>query len=193
MNIDLLNIFYSSLIKSNITLDERAKISNVLSAASRKVNSDQWEQIIKYTDKYSKYLTKLTETGFIQIDLPWANQLTEELIKLPFKGYGFNGAGNRTETEFLSDVSELESVQRLIHDKNIFNLVSLYLGAPAHLHTCQAWWQYPMGPNHKASNAQLWHRDRDDLREVKLFFYATDVCDESGPHAYIPCSHNMNF
>ena len=61
--------------------------------------------------------------GFIQLDFPWANQLTEELINLPFKGYGVQGAVNRTETEFLSNINELESVQRLIHDKNIFNLV----------------------------------------------------------------------
>ena len=192
MNIDLLEKFYFSLIKSNITLEERAKIANILSATSRKANLIQWEEIIKHADKYSKYLKKLREKGFLQLALPWANQLTEELIKLPFKGYGVQGAGNRTETEFLTNVSELKSVQRLINDKNIFDLVSLYLGAPAHLHTCQAWWQYPMGPDHKASNAQLWHRDRDDLKEIKLFFYATDVCDDSGPHAYIPCSHNMN-
>ena len=46
-----------------------------------------------------------------------------------------------------------------------------------------------MGHAHSASNAQQWHRDRDDLREIKLFFYATDVDINCGPHGYIPRSH----
>ena len=37
----------------------------------------------------------------------------------------------------------------------------------------------------------LWHRDRDDLTELKLFFYATDVDISSGPHAYLPKTHNQ--
>ena len=48
-----------------------------------------------------------------------------------------------------------------------------------------------MGSDHSPSNAQLWHRDRDDLSELKLFFYGTDVTYESGPHAYIPFTHTF--
>lgn len=37
------------------------------------------------------------------------------------------------------------------------------------------------------SYSQLWHRDHDDTRVVKLFFYLTDVVDEKdGPFSFIP-------
>ena len=42
------------------------------------------------------------------------------------------------------------------------------------------------------SNAQKWHRDRDDFAELKLFMYATDVDEGSGPHAFIPGSHKSS-
>ena len=34
--------------------------------------------------------------------------------------------------------------------------------------------------------SQLWHRDHDDTRVVKLFVYLTDVADEDGPFTFIP-------
>jgi hypothetical protein len=34
--------------------------------------------------------------------------------------------------------------------------------------------------------SQLWHRDYDDTRVVKLFVYLTDVGDEDGPFTFLP-------
>lgn len=39
----------------------------------------------------------------------------------------------------------------------------------------------------KLSYSQLWHRDHDDVRTIKLFTYLTDVADEAdGPFTFIP-------
>ena len=46
-----------------------------------------------------------------------------------------------------------------------------------------------MGESHVLSNAQKWHRDRDDLSFLQLFLYCTDVDLDSGPHAYLPQTH----
>ena len=71
-------------------------------------------------------------------------------------------------------------------DQSLNDFVSLYLGAPASLYKILAWWQYPKESKSSPSNAQLWHRDRDDFSFLKLFMYCTDVDLSSGPHAFLP-------
>lgn len=49
------------------------------------------------------------------------------------------------------------------------------------------WENVPSGEPEK--NAQLWHRDRDDLKILKIFVYLNDVKEESGPFYYAPGTH----
>lgn len=42
----------------------------------------------------------------------------------------------------------------------------------------------PSGPKLKYS--QLWHRDYDDVKVIKLFVYLTDVKDGDGPFTFVP-------
>jgi len=184
--------FYLDLIKTPMTLRMRNFLGELLAASVCRNNHDIWQKLNADSDKFSNPLTKLRTLGYLPLNLSNATDIISQLRAVPHEGKGRPGPGFRTETEPLKDVHLLPSIKRLINDKSLFNLVSLYLGAPATLHSCQAWWQYPMGPSHNPSNAQLWHRDRDDIAELKLFFYATDVCNESGPHSFIPGSHSCD-
>ena len=184
--------FYRNSLKLPISLEARNILAQSLAASSSVLQSKQWTAITNSKNTYTQALVNLREFGFLKLSIPYANSLISEISSLPQKGYGQELPGGRRETEFLDGVSDLGSVQQLINDKSLFQLVSLYLGAPAFLHSCQAWWQYPMGPDHTPSNAQLWHRDRDDLGELKLFMYLTDVSDSDGPHAFIPGSHTAH-
>jgi hypothetical protein len=50
-----------------------------------------------------------------------------------------------------------------------------------------SWWSSPAeGP---PEEAELFHRDKDDWRFLKLFVYLTDVDEQAGPHVYVPTSH----
>jgi ectoine hydroxylase-related dioxygenase (phytanoyl-CoA dioxygenase family) len=40
-------------------------------------------------------------------------------------------------------------------------------------------------------NAQLWHRDRDDMQILKVFIYFTDVDEETGAFVYAPGTHAL--
>ena len=186
-----LDLFYRQLIKSSIPLSLRNQLGDTLASAYRTSNKEQWELIVAYQQKFSNHLRFLRDHGYLPIDIPFADDLVSDLNSLdPGSVYDI-APGRRTEIITLPNVSLLPSVQKIMHDTSLHKLVSLYLGAPAHLHTCQAWWQYPMGNSHNPSNAQLWHRDRDDLSELKLFFYGTDVDASCGPHAYLPRSHTL--
>ena len=126
------------------------------------------------------------------LNISFSSNIINEVSSLPSQGFGTSTGGSHCETEYLHNVSSLPFVRRLYNDSHLYSLASLYLGAPAFLYECEAWWQYPQGDTHKPSNAQLWHRDRDDFNELKLFFYVTDVDSDCGPHAYIPHSHHAS-
>lgn len=181
--------FYRSLIKAPITLNTRNELGKWMASVKAKSEASRWHEIEASSAKFHDSLAFLRINGFLPLSWPYARELADSLQALPHTGQGVFAAGGRTETEALSGLDSLPLMHKLMSDHSLYSLVSLYLGAPAHLHTFQAWWQYPMGDSHKPSNAQLWHRDRDDLSELKLFFYASDVDNSSGPHAFIPKSH----
>ncbi|WP_156918794.1 hypothetical protein [Synechococcus sp. CC9616] len=187
---ELCRDFYRLLLKSDLTLEERYRIGNLVSQISAKNQLDRWKTITKARVEFSSQLNSLVYNGFLRLNIPFSSLIIDEISSLPCQGHGKYSDGNRVETEYLHNVSSLSSVRRLCSDSQLNTLVSLYLGAPAYLYECEAWWQYPQGNSHRPSNAQLWHRDRDDFHELKLFFYVTDVDQECGPHAFIPHSHN---
>lgn len=182
--------FYRNLIKSPLSLSTRYQLGNILSDSYRLDQADKWQSIITRSDILSKPLKSLRACGFLPLSFPYSSGLASELCKIPHSGVANQGPGRRTEIENLNSITHLEGIKSILNDPLLYSLVSLYLGAPAHLHTCQAWWQYPMDKFHKPSNAQLWHRDRDDLTELKMFFYATNVDMSCGPHAFIEGSHS---
>ena len=125
----------------------------------------------------------LRENGYLPISLPNKKKLVEEIKGLP-TSCDPSALHHSVETEYLEGIYDLPAVQSLISDSQLYDLVSLYLNAPAHLYNVMAWWQFPLGETHIPSNAQRWHRDRDDFSFLKLFFYCTDVDFDSGPHAF---------
>jgi hypothetical protein len=69
------------------------------------------------------------------------------------------------------------------HDPKIMRMVENYVGLPvkfqgAHLRRDFA--------NEKPVTTELWHRDDEDRRIIKVFIYLTDVGVENGPFEYIP-------
>ena len=52
-------------------------------------------------------------------------------------------------------------------------LANAYMGMRSYLRAVDMWLNLPTGEPPKLS--QLWHRDYDDIRNVKVFVYLTDV------------------
>lgn len=76
---------------------------------------------------------------------------------------------------------------RLANDPQILSAVGQVLGAKPTISYMAAWWSMP--GRGKAEHAEMFHRDVDDLRFVKLFVYLTDVTADSGPHMFVRGSH----
>ena len=78
---------------------------------------------------------------------------------------------------------------RIATDPRVLALASGYLGLPATVVEVSAWRSMPGAD--KAVGAQIFHRDRDDFRACKLFFYLSDVGTDDGPHIFVRSSHDF--
>lgn len=76
---------------------------------------------------------------------------------------------------------------RLALDEKLLEIVSGYLGLWPRLHAIAAWLNFPT--KDQPMEAQLWHRDPEDLKLVKVFIYIADVDVNCGPFSYIPKTH----
>ncbi|MGH3104935.1 MAG: phytanoyl-CoA dioxygenase family protein [Gaiellaceae bacterium] len=78
---------------------------------------------------------------------------------------------------------------RIALHPNVLAVANAYLRLRSTLRSLDLWLTAPTpGP---AIETQLWHRDADDVMNVKLFVYFTDVTRAAGPLCYAPGSHPL--
>jgi hypothetical protein len=74
----------------------------------------------------------------------------------------------------------------------LLNWIALnYLGSIPRFLGCNLWWTYPVRPNRddQLKHAHFFHRDIDDFRFMKYFFYLTNVERGDGGHWIVSGSH----
>ena len=74
-----------------------------------------------------------------------------------------------------------------LHER-ILNPINAYLGLHARLYYVDAWYTAPAGQQVSAKYSQVWHRDPEDKKLVKVFLYTSDVDETAGPLQYVPGS-----
>jgi phytanoyl-CoA dioxygenase PhyH len=70
---------------------------------------------------------------------------------------------------------------------NVLAVANGYLRMRSHLRALELWLTRPTSG--AAVQTQLWHRDADDVMNVKLFVYFTNVTRPAGPLTYAPRTH----
>jgi len=76
---------------------------------------------------------------------------------------------------------------RLALDRKLLEIVSGYLGLWPRLFAIGAWLNFPT--EDQPVESQLWHRDPEDLKLIKVFIYLADVDADCGPFSYVPKTH----
>ncbi len=94
--------------------------------------------------------------------------------------------GTGMATYPLRTVLESTDVLDVVNAAPVLRLASDYLGCKPTLSSLGVRWSFPGG---RAAGTQVFHRDPDDWRFLKLFVYLTDVDAGSGPHTYVTGSH----
>jgi Phytanoyl-CoA dioxygenase (PhyH) len=78
---------------------------------------------------------------------------------------------------------------RMALHPNVLAVANGYLALRSTLRALELWHTWPT-PG-EAIQTQLWHRDADDVMNVKLFCYFTDVTRAAGPLTYAPGTHPL--
>jgi len=71
----------------------------------------------------------------------------------------------------------------IANDPMIHSALETLFGCKPTIGYMAAWWRYHTAKG--AQEAELFHRDVDDWRFIKLFIYLTDVGPKDGPHKYV--------
>jgi len=131
--------------------------------------------------------TYLSEDG--QSALAEASTLVLDLASVAMVNIEGSQAGKRKSflVELVQGASVHEADSPLLKvalDTKLLEIVASYLGLWPSLYSIGAWLNYPIGEPPMSS--QLWHRDPEDLKIIKVFIYLVDVNEECGPFCYIP-------
>lgn len=88
-------------------------------------------------------------------------------------------------------VAAAPRVFAIANHPDVLAVVAATLGAKPTIALMSAWWSLPRADG-KPEHAEMFHRDIDDYRFIKLFCYLTDVDETSGPHVFVRGSHRVN-
>ncbi len=83
------------------------------------------------------------------------------------------------------------TIQDLMADKTIRNVVATYISANPILCSVNLWWSSIMGGKPGADAAQLYHFDMSRAKWLNFFIYLTDVDSNGGPHCVVKKSHHF--
>lgn len=88
------------------------------------------------------------------------------------------------------DVVNAPHFLSIANNPAVISAVGQTLGAKPTISSMATWWSIAHGE--AAQHAELFHRDVDDLRFIKMFIYLTDVDENSGPHVFVRGSQRVN-
>lgn len=94
--------------------------------------------------------------------------------------------------QYFNTVVQSQAISRLINDPLLRLIACRYLRSEPRFVGANLWWTYPVQASDadRAEHAHLFHRDVDDFRFMKFFFYLTDVQPGDGAHVCVRGSHH---
>ena len=93
--------------------------------------------------------------------------------------------------QYYNTAENCESIARLTNDPVLLAIAGRYLQSIPTLVGVNLWWTFAVNAREedRDRHAHLFHRDMDDFRFFKFFFYLTDVQAGEGAHVCVESSH----
>lgn len=91
-----------------------------------------------------------------------------------------------------NELMEKDIFRKVSFDRFFLSVAQDYLfSPPIHVQTNFWWTRAQENPDERelSANAQLFHRDKEYIRFLKVFVYLNDVNEQNGSHEFIPDSH----
>jgi hypothetical protein len=134
------------------------------------------------------------------IDVTAASRIREYLLTKPVYDFleDFNPSGqipmnmNEVDTTqqrklkyFDHDIVQSKDIIDIANDPHIISLVSAYLGCKPTIVNMAAWWTKAGETPSDKFHDDMFHRDVDDYKFIKLFIYLNDVDATNGAHCFV--------
>jgi len=133
-------------------------------------------EIERFAETNPAYAFRSEKQGFLNKDRKKAESIIDKEILL---------------AQYFNLQKNCDAINKIVSDP-VLNWIALkYLGCvPAYLGSV-LWWTYPVTPSRddQLKHAHFFHRDIDDFKFFKFFFYITDVDEGDGGHWLVPGSH----
>lgn len=134
------------------------------------------DEVEQYAEKNPVFAFRNEEQGFSHKDRKKAESILDKEILL---------------AQYFNVQKDCNAINMLVSDP-VLNWIALkYLGCTPTFLGAVLWWTYPVTPNRdeQLKHAHYFHRDIDDFKFIKFFFYLTDVDEGDGGHWLVPGSH----
>ena len=92
-------------------------------------------------------------------------------------------AESHTADFYQKDLLQIPEILAIANNSDILKLVEGYLGVKPVISNLSCWYSLPV--NEAPTESQFFHRDKDDIKFLKLFIYLCDVDENGGPHIYV--------
>lgn len=192
-NIENLNEFYEGKPYRDLAFKTNFKLCDAMADFMKdkyglyEFNSEN--KIIKDTD-FKNINNELNTSGYFitKIDESVCDNLLEKIKEIK--------CSSRIKNTFwcddMSDVLNISDIQNLVTDPNLLTIVQNFLGCKSILSQINYWKSIPGETSNKIKNknAQLYHRDFDHEKWIKIFIYLNDIDEKNGPHCFVKGSQN---
>lgn len=137
-----------------------------------KLPADTVQRIQSYAEGAICYADRNIKNGF----LLHQRELAEERL-----------GKNILVAQYFNTTSECEDIKNLSLDPVLRGIAAKYLGTVPKFVGANLWWTFPVNASKedRDRHAHLFHRDVDDFKFFKFFFYLTDVTDGDGAHVCV--------
>jgi hypothetical protein len=149
-------------------------------------------------------VSELDKNGFYEIPTRLSDEIIDEIKQatISFKLFDpFNrDLGDFKKSEiaekthvanfYRHDLTRCKNIVSIANDPGVLRIVQDYLGCKPTISNINMWWS--IAGKESAKDAQLFHRDVDDIKFCKLFIYLTDVAEIGGPHTYVKGSSSTD-
>ncbi|MDR4479350.1 MAG: hypothetical protein R3B37_06325 [Nitrospira sp.] len=100
------------------------------------------------------------------------------------KWYVVRAIGHRAKRQSIPS-----SFVRFFLHPQLLSIAGCYLGIQVRLNYTDVWHNIPVREDEPPISAEVWHRDHEDLRLIKVFVLLSDVDANMGPFTYLNRSH----
>lgn len=179
-------------------------INNKIIKSAPKTNPTSTSKLWNSIDRnYSNELNnKLEKNGYVDFKETLPKELVDKIYNFALKNEtrmapNYDKKVLFDPTNFQSEIYRFDAndlansieIQELIMDPFLIDVARKYLKSEPIFDFPAMWWSTSFLKEASAEAAQLYHFDLDRIKWLKIFFYITDVNENTGPHCYIEGSH----